>query len=150
MSAHLEKAIEQLKKKVLKVGWFDTSKYADGTPVAYVAVVQEMGDPKSGIPSRPFMRPTAKTKKEEWKKTLAAGSRKVVRGELDTVTMLDSFGGVAAGDIATAISKVDSPPLAASTIAARKRKRKSPGVSVKPLVDTGLMIQSVSRQVEDK
>ncbi|RIQ10307.1 hypothetical protein D0837_17670, partial [Bordetella avium] len=62
----------------------------------------------------------------------------------------EQVGALAAGDIARAISKVVSPPLEKSTLQARQSRKKTPGVSKKPLVDTGLMIQSVTYQVEEK
>ena len=50
----------------LKVGWFEGAKYEDGTPVAYVAAIQEYGF--VNIPPRSFMRTTVQEKKEAWKK----------------------------------------------------------------------------------
>lgn len=35
--------LKELDGKVAKAGWFGSSKYADGTPVAYIAAVQENG-----------------------------------------------------------------------------------------------------------
>lgn len=148
VSDKLRVAAQELGKKRLRVGWFDTSKYEDGTPVAYVATIQEFGYPQGGIPARPFMRPTVAEKTNEWKSTLAAGSRQIMAGRLTVEQMLGQFGMMAAGNIAQTISKIYTPPLAPATIAARAAKRKSPGVSTKPLVDTGLMIQSVSHKVE--
>lgn len=148
VSDKLRVAAQELGNKRLRVGWFDTSKYEDGTPVAYVATIQEFGYPQGGIPSRPFMRPTVAEKTNEWKSTLAAGSRQIMAGKLTVEQMLGQVGMLAAGNIAQTISKIYTPPLAPTTIAARASKRKSPGVSTKPLVDTGLMIQSVSHKVE--
>lgn len=148
VSDKLRVAAQELSKKRLRVGWFDTSKYEDGTPVAYVATIQEFGYPQGNIPARPFMRPTVADKTNEWKSTLAAGSRQIMAGRLTVEQMLGQVGMLAAGNIAHTISKIYTPPLAPTTIAARAAKRKSPGVSTKPLVDTGLMIQSVSHKVE--
>lgn len=52
--------------KVGKVGFFPSSKYEDGTPVAYVAIIQEFGSPEQGIPPRSFMRTTIAEKQNEW------------------------------------------------------------------------------------
>ena len=35
--------VKDLDGKVGKAGWFHTSRYADGTPVAYIAAIQEFG-----------------------------------------------------------------------------------------------------------
>lgn len=145
----LQRAIKDLKSKQVRVGWFDTAKYEDGTPVAYVATIHELGYPAGGIPARPMMRPTVQEKASEWKDTLAAGSRQVLNGGMTADQMLGQFGMMVAGNISETIAGIHKPALTDSTIAARDRKRKSPGVSVKPLVDTGLLIQSVSSKVED-
>jgi len=41
--ANLNAAIKGFDNLKLKVGWFETNKYPDGTPVAYVASIQEFG-----------------------------------------------------------------------------------------------------------
>jgi len=147
-SKALRIAIKELEDKTVKAGWFDTTRYDDGTPAAYVATIQEFGYPAADIPPRPFMRPTVDNKTPEWRKLLAAGSKEIINGKLTVANMLESFGKSVAGDIQESIAAVTQPPLKASTIAARRRKRKSQGVSTKPLVDTGLMIQSVDSKVE--
>lgn len=149
LSEHLQKAIADLETKRLSVGWFDTAKYEDGTPVAYVATIQEFGYPGGNIPPRPFMRPTIAEKRDEWTDTLRKGSKQVINGKLTVTQMLGQFGMMASGEIAQTISQVTSPPLKPSTLRARQSRKKTPGVSTKPLVDTGLLIQSVSSKVED-
>jgi len=142
-------AVEGLEKKRVSVGWFDTAKYSNGVPVAYVAAIQEFGYPTGGIPARPFVRPTLASKKTQWSEILKAGGSQVVKGAMTVDQMLGQFGMLAAGNISEAIAAVSDPALAASTIRARAARRASPGASIKPLVDTGLMIQSVSSRVED-
>lgn len=148
-SVKLEQAIEGLESKQLRVGFFDTARYDDGTPVAYVATIQEFGYPEGNIPARPFMRPTVTDKQSQWKSRLAAGAKHVTAGKMTVPQMLGQFGMQVAGEVSQSIAAVTTPALKASTLAARKSKRKSSGVSTKPLVDTGLMIQSVSSKVED-
>lgn len=46
--AQLKAVYDELAKKQLKVGFFAHSKYPDGTPVAYVAAIQELGYPAGG------------------------------------------------------------------------------------------------------
>lgn len=148
-SDKMREAVKAIASKKLRVGWFDTSKYQDGTPVAYVATIHELGNPAGGVPARPFMRPTIEAKTPEWKSTLAGGAHQVLNGRLTAEQMLGQVGQVAAGNIAETIASIDTPALQPGTINARKSRRKSPGVSTKPLVDTGLLIQSVNHKVED-
>ena len=142
-------AVDALASKRVSAGWFDSAKYTDGTPVAYVAAIQEFGYPQGGIPARPFIRPTVASKTTEWTKLIERGGSQVMRGTMTVDQMLGQFGMLVAGQIGEAIKAVSDPPLADSTVRARERRRASPGVSRKPLVDTGLMIQSVSSRVED-
>ena len=148
-SDKLRAAVKAIASKKLHVGWFDTSQYQDGTPVAYVAAIHEFGNPAGGVPARPFMRPTVEAKTPEWKSTLAGGAHQVLTGRLTAEQMLGQVGQMAAGNIAETISSIDTPALKTGTIKARESRRKSPGVSTKPLVDTGLLIQSVNHKVED-
>lgn len=142
-------AVDALASKRVSVGWFDNSKYMDGTPVAYVAAIQEFGYPQGSIPARPFIRPTMASKAAQWTRTLERGGSQVMRGTMTVDQMLGQFGMLVAGQVGEAIKAVSDPPLAESTVRARASRRVSPGVSKKPLVDTGLMIQSVASKVED-
>ena len=148
-SDKMRAAVKAIASKALRVGWFDTSQYQDGTPVAYVATIHEFGNPAGGVPARPFMRPTIEAKTPEWKSTLAGGAHQVLNGKLTAEQMLGQVGQMAAGNIAETIASIDTPALNTSTIKARESRRNSPGVSTKPLVDTGLLIQSVNHKVED-
>ena len=124
-------------------------------PVAYIASIHEYGSPSNNIPPRPFFRPTVATQKKTW-----AGIGKQVLQNGGTVEdMLDLVGSRAAGDVFETISNIDSPPLALSTKKARNRKahqqaakygKKPNAVSIKPLVDTKLLIHSISHIVVDK
>lgn len=147
--AAAQKVLAAAKRVEVRVGFFNTATYADGTPVAYVAAIQEFGYPQGGIPSRSFMRTTAAEKKPEWSSLM----QRALAGALNAGTVdalqnnLTQVGGLAAGDISRTISKITSPPLKDSTLRARQSRKKSPGVSRKPLVDTGKMIQSVDSAV---
>lgn len=149
----LKAALPELGKMRLKVGYFETAKYSDGTPVAYVAAIQEFGYPGGGIPARPTMRPTADAQGNpggEWSQIAAQGAKAILKGSATPGQVMDALGLKAAGDIRKAISKLQSPPLKPSTVAARQRgmaDRKTTGSLTKPLVATGLMINSVGHEV---
>ena len=147
-SSILATAIRDIQSKKLRVGWFETARYQDGTPVAYVAAIQEFGH--GAIPPRPFMRPTIEAQRQAWRETLRKGAKQVLSERLTFEQMLTAFGMAAAGQVAESIKAVTAPPLSPRTLAARQAKKKTPGVSAKPLIDTSLMFQSVTAQVSDK
>lgn len=132
-----------------KVGFFESAKYPDGTPVAYVAAIQEYGS--GAIPPRSFMRTTIAEQSQEWSKQFGRASVAIIKGKIEPAAALEQLGALAAGDVKKKISEISSPPLKESTIAARLRKRadkKTVGKLTKPLVDTGIMLASVTHVVE--
>jgi phage gpG-like protein len=137
--ASFERVPEEFEGMVAQIGFPSGNNYEDGTPVAYVAAIQEFGAPAVKIPPRPFMQPTVKAKKDEWTKILAKTIPKVVEGKNTAFDALDLVGRVAAADIQETIANVYSPPNAPATIA-----RKG---SAKPLIDTGYMLASVTNAV---
>lgn len=142
----IKKMLAELDKKEIRVGFFENSKYPDGTPIAYVAAIQEFG--YGPIPPRPFMRPAEEANKGKWLKGIAAGVRGVIAGQVTLDYALTQVGKVAAGDVSKAIKAVTAPPLAESTVRARQRRKKGKkAVSRKPLVDTGEMLQAVNSAV---
>lgn len=145
----IERALKALQSKEARIGFFPQSQYEDGTPVAYVATIHEHGYPEGGIPSRPFMRPTFDERRAENRDQMAKGIRAVLNGRIEAGAMLHQLGLANAGAVSTTISRVTAPTLSDATIAARASRRKSPGVSDKPLVDSGLLIKSVTSEVVD-
>jgi hypothetical protein len=144
--------LEDLKNRKADVGWFNTSKYSDGTPVAYVASIQEFGYAAKNIPPRPFIRPTIAEEEATWRNLIARGAKAIAKGTTNTHDVLTQIGGKASGDIRKAISRVTSPELKDETIAARKRKmadKKTTGSLTKPLVFTKTLINSPTFIVSD-
>lgn len=164
------KALEGVQSKV---GWFKTAKYEDGTPVAYVAAIQELGSPANSIPPRPFMRPTVDEKRKHWSEIAAQGARNALTGKTKVESVLEVLGEQAEGDILDAIVQITSPPLSPVTIELRAMKKRNPnlritgkivgeaaarvhemgykspsGVSTKPLNDTGHMIATLTHITE--
>lgn len=148
--AAMKKAIRDLSQKQARIGFFEYSKYEDGTPAAYVATIQEFGYPGGNIPPRPFFRPTISEQRNAWRMTLAKGAKAVMNGRLTVQMMLEQFGLMAAGDVKKTIAAVTTPALKQSTLKARQSRKKTPGVSTKPLVDTGFMLSQVNSDVVDK
>lgn len=127
--------------EVGKVGWFDTNKTEKGTARAYIAAIHEFGAPEKNIPSRSFMRTTIAEKQKSWGALAERGAKGMLHGE-NLASVLDKIGFRAKIDIQQKIKSITTPKLADSTV---ERKGSS-----KPLVDTGIMLQSIQNTVEPK
>jgi hypothetical protein len=167
----------EIGSKELRVGWFESAKYDEGTPVAYVASIQEFGTASGGIPPRPFMRPTIAENRGDWIKNFDEGVTRVLAGILTMEDFLNILGLRIAGQVRKSISTVQEPPLSPITLALRKQKLAgakiggalvgataaaiakgetgpgelgdSSGINTKPLVFDGFMMQSVTHEVSD-
>ncbi len=152
--ARLYNALKQIDRKVAKVGWFESSKYEDGTPVAYVAAIHEYGVPEKNIPMRATMRPTMQAQRIQWVSLAQAGFTGVFRATETVSTAMEKIGVKAAGDIHKTISQLYTPPLKVKTVKARLRgKKQGRVVSItiaKPLVDSGVLLNTLTHSVEDK
>ncbi|SFN98274.1 hypothetical protein [Xenorhabdus japonica] len=148
--AHLKRIYDELGKKQVKVGFFAQSQYSDGTPMAYVATIQELGYPAGGIPPRPFMRSAMSENQAKYSGLMAHAAQAAINGDISVSAGLTQVGSVSAGDIKLAIRAVTTPPLKDSTIAARAGRHNKGKATNKPLVDTGQMLQAVAFTVEDK
>lgn len=132
----------QLYSKQLKVGFIDGATYPDGTPVAMVAATNEYGRPENNQPPRPFFRNAIAEHESEWTDAIARG----IRAGYPVDQVLEVVGAQIQGDVQESIAQLMTPPLAASTIAARKSKGNN---STKPLVDTKVMIGDVNYEVSE-
>ena len=167
---HLERVPAGFADRVAQVGWFPSAKYEDGTPVAYVATVQEYGAPEVSIPPRPFMRPTVEQSKAAWMLLMRQGVLAVAEDRVTADEVLEGVGLQTAGDIRKAIASVTSPALSPTTLMLRKWRREGrkitgktvgeaaaavaagesvAGVNADPLRDTGLMIATLTNAVGD-
>ena len=136
--------LKALESRSVEVGFFDTDYYPDGTPVAYVAAVQEFVQP------RPFFRPATVSQSDAISAMVTSAVSNVAAGA-DVESSLAIVGEVVSGMVKEGIISVTSPALSPVTIYNRQhRKDKQRTTSVKPLVDTGLMLQSVSSAVVKK
>lgn len=140
----------ELGRKQIKVGFFEHSHYPDGTPIAYVAAIHELGYPAGGIPPRPFFRPAMAEHQHEYADLTARAVAAAVRETISLQNGLSQIGAKAAGDVQLAIQSVTTPPLKSATIAARARRHSRGMASAKPLVDSGQMLQAVNYVVENK
>jgi len=133
-----------------KAGWFESSKTANGTPMAYIAAIQNYGYAAGGIPPRPIMEPTIRRNQAAWTNAAKQGSLAVLNGKATMQDVFTQLSGNAAGEIQKTISSIYSPALKEATIKSRVRRAaqgKSKG-TIKPLIDTGAMFDAVTFNVE--
>ncbi|ENN86069.1 phage protein [Rhizobium freirei PRF 81] len=177
MSSSLDKALTEISKRIgefqgktAQAGFFPEAAYPDGTPVAYVAAIQEYGAPKVKIPPRHPMRSAVEQYRSGWRDDLARGVKAVIEGTITSDDVLEQVGGVMAADIQTSIAEVTDPPLSPITVMLRGMRRNDPslivsgktvgeaaqrvadgetnyGASDKPLIDSGLLLASVTHKV---
>lgn len=150
---NLEVLLKGMKGLQGQVGWFPSAVYPDGTPVAYVATIQEFGSPANNIPPRSFMRTTITEKQQSWHKIAESGSKAVLDGRAQPMDVLEGICAKAQEDIAEKISNIYEPPLKPATIAARLNRRankKKVGNLDKPLIDTGHLLETIHSQIEQK
>lgn len=145
-SEALEKLADQIKKSKLEVGFFESAIYPDGTPVAYVAAIQEFGHPEGNIPSRPFFR-NAISQHDGWKDLSNKAMLAVIEGRMELNQALNQMGLKMAADVKDSITDGSYEALKQSTLDARQSRKRTQGVATKPLIDTAQMLQSVTYAV---
>lgn len=147
--AAIKQVLAEASRKEVRIGFFETAVYPDGTPVAYIAAIQEFGYPAGNIPPRSFMRKTEKEKRVDWGNNMQGALANAIEKKSTTVLQnnLVQVGGNAAGDISRTLSRLYAPALEKSTLQARARK----GIkSTKPLFETGKLQGSVDSDVVNK
>lgn len=145
-SEALKRLAEQIKKSKLEVGFFESAKYPDGTPVAYVAAIQEFGNPAGNNPSRPFFR-NAISQNDGWKDLASKAMAAVIDGRIELNQALNQMGLKMAADVKDSITDGSYEALKQSTLDARQSRKRTQGVAIKPLIDTAQMLQSVTYTV---
>ncbi len=168
--AGLREKVTGFDAKVARAGVLDGT-YENGTNIAYVAAIQEYGDPSHNIPSRSFMRSTSKEKRDQWKIALRVGVKATQTGAATPENVLDEIGAMMAGDIQQKITEIQAPALSPITVMLRGMKQNNAslvvtgktvgeaaqrvvegktnyGAPTKPLVDQGVLLHSISHDVE--
>lgn len=151
--ARLRQAIKDADKIQTRVGWFETSIYPDGTPVAYVAAIQEYGDPSHNIPPRSYMRTTQDEQKDRWFELMGKGIMQIPSGRQTVRSVMELLGLQVEADVRKKITLIYDPKLQESTLRARAHKLgvTRGQVSTKPLNATGYMLATLtSITSEDK
>ncbi len=166
----LERKLAQMaarlaKPGTLKVGFLSGARYPNGMSVAPVAAINNYGAPRARIPPRPFFSNMVADKQKEWPKTLAN-----LLKTYDVNVALQLMGEGIKSQLQQSIIDTFSPPLSPVTLMLRKMKANNPdlivtgrtvgvaaanvaagmsyaGVSTKPLIATGHLLNSVEYKV---
>ncbi|MVW80180.1 hypothetical protein [Bordetella sp. 02P26C-1] len=137
----LEAKLEEIARKVssagtLRVGFLEGATYPDGTPVPYIAALNEFGDLAHNQPPRPFFRNMIEEKSRSWG---GAFGKIAKASDYDMDATLGQMGEGIKGQLQQSITDLTTPALAPSTVRAK-------GFD-KPLIDTGHMQNSVDYEV---
>jgi hypothetical protein len=116
----LKAFIKDMDDYSVRIGWFSSAKYPNGTPTAYVAAIHEFGAPSRGIPARSFIRPTITARTGDWSQQMRFYAKQIVAGQMDTRTALEGLAIVARGDVDKTLATIKDPPLSKLTIYIRK------------------------------
>jgi hypothetical protein len=116
----LDQFIKDMGDYSVRIGWFSTAKYPNGTPTAYVASIHEFGAPSRGIPARSFIRPTITLKSSDWSQQMRYYAKQIVKGQENTVDALEKLAIVARGDVEATLARIKEPPLSRLTVYIRK------------------------------
>jgi hypothetical protein len=169
----LQRALAAIAKAVgtgavtLRVGFLETAKYPDGTPVAMAAAINEYGAPRARIPARSYFRTMIRDKSGEWPKAIAI-NLKATGYDVDRTLALVGEG--IKGQLIQSIIATNSPPLRPITLMLRKwyptdhsmitgrivasaaravaAGESYAGASTKPLVWSGHMLNSVDYDIK--
>ena len=117
----------------VRVGVLENATYPDGTPVAMVAFWNEYGTKTS--PVRAFFRTTVSDQKKNW----VLSVQNLMKMHNDPKKVMGLMGEHMRGQIVQSINTWTDPPNAPYTVARK-------GFN-KPLVDQGIMMRSISFEV---
>lgn len=169
---------QKMSDYLIQAGWFENTKYDNGTPVGGIAAVQNYGAVINQnvtekqrkflmllgiflkktttalhivIPPTHFWEKCQEENKEKWKKLIHDTWKSVFLGNIDPDKAMEMIAMQIEGDIKQAIKAVNEPPLSPLTIESKKmsyKDRKTTGNLTQRLSKTGLMFRTVSHKVE--
>ena len=118
-----------------------------GLTNASIGYLMEYGSPAANIPARPFLQPGIQAAIPAIIARLRAGAVKALAFPPDpgvgTQTLM-GVGLLAQNSVRAVITAGIPPPLAASTIRARRTRKVAPRTGTVPLLDTSQLIRSIS------
>lgn len=109
---------------------------------AEIGYLMENGIPERNVPARPHMKPGVKRAQSKINDYLKQAGRLALEGKPDAVMRaFHAVGLTAQNSIKGVIREGVPPPLAPSTLAARRRRGRT---GEKPLIDTGQYLASIT------
>lgn len=163
------KSVSQMKSAYVKVGVLDEGKGGekhgpdDALTVAQIAAIHEFGTEDGSIPERSFIRSTFDEQRERLTGVAKQLTTRIIAGQATTEQAMNILGSILAAEVKKKIAAGISPPNAESTARAKAAKGrtgkffKKPAANlgdalaqvgalaaVKPLIDTGRMMNSVT------
>lgn len=115
-----------------------------GQPItnAELGYIHEFGAPEANIPARPFLFPGIREAKGRFSGYLKQGAKAAMEGDLAKIERaLGAAGQAAASSVQKHITTGPFAPLAAGTLAARRRRGRT---GTRPLIDTGQLRRSIT------
>lgn len=146
----LEEFVEDFDGLTVDAGIISDETYDDGTSVASAAVLQEFGGrtmiegKEVIVPPRPFLRPAEEDHGNWWDRIMIVGAMEASDGKTTADQVGEDLGAQVQFDIQESIFDVHEPALAGLTI---KRRRRRGNRSIKPLIDTGKLLNSIDYKV---
>jgi hypothetical protein len=142
---HILKQMRIAEDARVTIGFRGDKKGPDGgATLVEIATYNEYGttneEGQTVIPARPFLSANHDEKRKKYQKELKGRFSDVLRGST-VEEELGQFGEKVVGDVKVFMTKLDTPPNAESTKAAKK------GVD-NPLIDTGTLRNAVTKKVE--
>ena len=145
--AQIQKNLEQLARMRVIVRIKPDAAYEDGTKVEDVGVWMEYGSEGFRVhyPARPFWRSAIDAHLSRIKKRFKENANQVARGRMTARACFEDVGELVVAFIKRTLKNGVYAPLADSTIAKREQKG---NFSTQPLIDTGLLLESIEFIVE--
>lgn len=122
------------------VGVFGTG--GEGTSIVEIATIHEFGAPRANIPSRSFLRFTARERREDMVQVLARFARGIIADKMTPHQALDRLGLWFANAVKASIRK----RLIYQNLSPRTVARKGSSTA---LIDTGRLLNAITWKVVD-
>lgn len=136
---NLKKRLAELSKSSARVGWPASARYVTGESVAEVAVSNEFG--RGNVPARPFIRAAMRDDSRK----IETAVKYAVTDFINGGNVNDVYNEIGEAAVEAIIMQIKSGGFAPNAPATVKIK----GFN-KPLIDTGLMFQSLTSMVEKR
>lgn len=152
----LERELERRKNAHVMVGVLASrgggQKHPDSDlSMVEIAAIHEFGSPAAHIPQRSFIRSAFEKRgvRGEFNRLARKLAKGIITGRLPVSQALGLLGEWGVAKVRARMAEGVPPPLAASTLAKRRRVQKGKAGSDKPLIDTGRLRQSITYEVVD-